>query len=53
METNELPEYDQDNQFDEDLDYIEIEYTIYFMWSFIGAGLSALFLAIYYTIINF
>jgi len=53
MERNALPEYDQDDQFDYDLDFSGIGCFITMIGSFIGAGLSALFLAIYYTIINF
>jgi len=54
METiNEIPDYDQDNLFDYDLEIIETECILPLIGSFIGAGLSALSLAIYYLIINF
>ena len=53
MKTNETPEYDQDNQFDYDLDFTGIECFITFLGSLFGAGIAALSLAIYYLIINF
>ena len=52
METNNIPEYEQDESFDEKIDYDGVKYFIIFISTFIGAGLSALSTAIYYLIIN-
>jgi len=53
MEKNVLPDYDQDDQFDYDIDLLAFEYIIPLIGSFIGSGLAAISLAIYYLIINF
>jgi len=50
---NGIPDYDQDNQFDYDHDFAGIGCFITIIGSFIGSGLAALSLAIYYLIINF
>lgn len=52
MEINNIPEYEQDESFDEKIDYDGLRYFIIIISTFIGAALAALVTAIYYLIIN-
>ena len=52
MDTNNIPEYEQDETFDKKIDYDGIRYFIIIISTVIGAALAALGTAIYYLIKN-